>query len=99
LQTYQVSINKKKRGILKIYGDKGVLLVPQPILPEKNFSFFIKKNFFFKKYSFFERHNVYLHQIKFLEDLILKKKISKIDNLNNLTIAYIEQLENLKLRI
>jgi len=94
-----VSINKKKKGILKIYGDKGILLVPKPILPEQNFSFFIKKNFFFKEYKSFERHNVYQHQIKFLEDLILKKKISKLDNLNNLTIAYIEQLENLKLRI
>jgi len=92
-----VSINKKKNGILKIYGDKGILMVPKPIQPDQNFSFFIKKNFFFKEYKSFEKHNVYQHQIKFLEDLILKKKINELKKLNNLTIAYIEQLENLKL--
>jgi len=92
-----VSINKKQNNVLEIIGSKGKITVPNSITPDKNYSYFIKKNFFsFKEFKEYDVLSVYDYQRKFLENLFQKKNYSSIENIHKITLEHIKISELLK---
>jgi predicted dehydrogenase len=97
-----VSINKKQDNKLKIIGEKGVIIIPRPIVPHsKDFSFEIKKSFFNNKlYKNRTEKDVYGYEIEYVENCILGNISKKdINEKQMLTLKYLECLDSWKRQI
>ena len=87
---------------LKIIGEKGVIIIPSPIVPHsKDFSFEIKKSFFNNKlYKNRTEKDVYGYEIEYVENCILGNISKKdINEKQMLTLKYLECLDSWKRQI